>query len=263
MHYNVSDDGPTPSFAGLDKVKFENTLEASLEYCRRGLRVTPLDGKKPVLPDWPTRKLSEEELPPHFFGGRNVGIVLGGEAGLVDVDLDNPLAVAKYILPDTLKSGRQSNPYSHWWYLCDPTPVSRSFSLPGPMAERLGVDHGDAMLLELRSIGRQTMVPPSIHPDDGDRYLWYPGEIREIDGGELECLVEDLAVAALLALHWPLRGTRQSFVLHAVGYLGRHMEHGRVATIVEAAAAAAQDEEIDKRSRAVRDTLLKLEMEDR
>jgi hypothetical protein len=131
------------------------------------------------------------------------------------------------------------------------------------MARRLGADHGDAMLVELRSTGRLTTVPPSIHPEHGDRYLWHPGEVREIDGEELEELVLDVAVATLLALHWPLKGARQYFALHAAGYLGRHLEHGRVEAILEAAAVAAEDEEVDKRSRAVRDTFAKLEKEDR
>jgi len=105
------------------------------------------------------------------------------------------------------------------------------------------------------------MVPPSIHPEHGDRYLWHRGVIRVIDGEELERLVEDVATATLLALHYPLKGSRQSFVLHATGFLGRHLEHGRVEGILEASAAVAEDEEIDKRSRAVRDTLLKLKKE--
>ena len=264
MQYDVRDNEATPSFAGLGEVKFENVADAALEYRRRRFQITPLVGKAPVLEAWSKRELAEDELSRHFFEGRNVGVVLGGDAGLVDVDLDNSLAVATadHLLPDTVRSGRESSPCSHYWYLTDPTPTSRSYSLPGPMATRLGVDHGGAMLVELRSTGRQTMAPPSIHPEHEDRYLWYPGAIREIDGGELERLVEDVAVATLLALHWPLRGSRQFFVLHAAGYLGRHMEHGRVEAILKAAAMAAQDEEIGKRSRAVRDTLLKLDRED-
>lgn len=261
MHYNVRDDGTTPSFTGLSEINCKDALEAALEYHRRGFRVTPLVGKDPILKGWPELELSEGELPGHFFEGRNVGIVLGF-GGMVDIDLDNPLAVAAAdrLLPETLKSGREKNPRSHWWYLCDPVPASRSYSLPGPMAERLGVDHGDAMLVELRSTGRQTAVAPSVHPEHGDRYLWHPGAICKIDGEELEHSVEDVAVATLLALHWP-HGNRQRLVLCAAGYLGRHMEHGRVEAILEAAAVVAEDEEIDKRSRAVRDTLQKLEKE--
>ena len=182
----------------------------------------------------------------------------------MDVDLDHPLAVAAadVILPDTLESGREKNPRSHRWYVCDPAPASRSYCLPKPMADRLALESGEAMLVELRSNGRQTVVAPSVHPEDGDRYLWHQGQIREIGGEELEGLVQDVAVATLLALHWPLIGSRQAFTLHAAGYLGRHMEQGRVETILEAAAAAAEDDEPVKRSDAVRDTLDKLNMED-
>jgi hypothetical protein len=222
--------------------------------------VIPLTGKEPVLKGWNERELAEDELPRLFFGGRNVGVVLGGPLGLVDVDLDNPwaVAVAGHILPPTLTSGREKNPYSHYWYSCQPPPASKTYSLPRPMADRLGLELHGATLVELRSTGRQTTVAPSVHPDDGDRYVWHTGELREIEGEELERLVRDVAVATLLALHWPPRGARQAFVLHAAGYLGRHLEHGRVEAIMGAAASAAEDEERSKRLDAVRDTLRKL-----
>jgi hypothetical protein len=260
LYRNFNDEEGVPSLAGFGEAEFENVLEAALEYHRRGFRVTPLVGKQPRLTDWPGRELTEEELLDHFFEGHNIGLVLGGDTGLVDVDLDNALAiqVAEHILPDTLKSGREKNPFSHWWYICDPLPKSRTFALPRAMAERLGVDHGEAMLVELGSTGRQTVVYPSTHPEDGDRYLWHPGEICTIDGEELECFVEDVAVATLLALSWPLEGSRQRFVQCAAGYLGRHMQHGRVEAILEAAALVAEDEEGHKRTQAVRDTLSKL-----
>ena len=71
--------------------------------------------------------MSEAELPRYFVDERNVGIVLGGIAGIVDVDLDNPVAVAvaNFLLSDTVKSGRKKNPRSHSWFICDPVPTSR------------------------------------------------------------------------------------------------------------------------------------------
>jgi len=33
------------------------------------------------------------------------------------------------------------------------------------------VEPGEETLVELRSIGQQTVVDPSVHPVDGDRYL--------------------------------------------------------------------------------------------
>jgi len=136
----------------------------------------------------------------------NVGLVLGGSVGVVDVDLDNPVvavATADIILPPTLQSGRKWGLRTHRWYICRPTPAPRKYALPRPMAERLKVETGEGLPVELRSTGQQTMVPSSVHPVEGDRCIWPPGEIREIDGGGLAGLVFEVAVAALLVLNAP------------------------------------------------------------
>ena len=257
--YNLASDGTTPSFINLASTKFENVFEAAQEYHSRGFIITPLSGKTPILEGWQKCKLSEEELPHCFGDGQNIGIVLGGASGVGEVDLDNPLAVvaADCLLPESVKSGREKNPYSHWWYCCDPIPTSKPYSLTKIMAEQLGLEDVGTMLVELRSDGRQTMVAPSIHPEDGDQYVWHSGEILKVDGNELEELVREVAIATLLALHWP-EGSRQRFAQCAAGYLGRHVKHERVQAILEAAIAAAEDEEHHKRGQAVRDTLRKL-----
>src|SRR5688572_33168039 len=82
----------SPSFVGLSEAVFGDAVEAALEYRRRGLIVTPLHGKRPILKGWQERQLSEDELPDYFVDWRNLGIVLGGAGGLVDVDLYNPVA---------------------------------------------------------------------------------------------------------------------------------------------------------------------------
>ncbi|CAA9454935.1 MAG: hypothetical protein AVDCRST_MAG58-1200 [uncultured Rubrobacteraceae bacterium] len=175
--YNLHPDGTMPSFSNLDEINTMSVPEAAIDYQGRGLTVTPLHGKRPVLRRWQERYLSESELPDYFVDGRNLGIVLGGAAaaGLVDVDLDNPVAVdvADLLLPDTVKSGRMKNPRSHHWFVCDPAPPSRRYFLTKPMVDRLMIESGEATLVELRSTGHQTVVAPSIHPVDGDRYMWH------------------------------------------------------------------------------------------
>jgi len=244
------------SFRNLDEIKTMTLLEAALEYHGRGFIVTPLHGKRPILRRWQKRILSEAELPCYFADGRNVGIVLGGPDGVVDVDLDNSLAVAAAhrLLPDTVRSGRKRHPRSHYWYICDPVPAPRRFSLPESMAERLMVEPGNETLLELRSTGQQTMVPPSIHPVYGDRYLWYPHDICEIDGEVLANFVLDVAIATLLAFNRPL-GSREWFAVRAAGYLGPRLGPERAEKIVGAASTAFDDEEHDERMRAVRSLL--------
>src|SRR5215211_3322451 len=129
----------SPSFVGLSEAVFGDAVEAALEYHRRGLMVTPLHGKRPVLKNWQQRALSDQEISHYFGGERNVGIVLGGLAGIADVDLDSPVAVAvaDLLLPDTLESGRATSQRSHRWYVCEPAPRSKAYSLTKRMADRL------------------------------------------------------------------------------------------------------------------------------
>jgi len=185
-------------------------------------------------------------------------MVLGGLAGIVDVDLDNPVAVAvaDLLLPETLESGRAARPRSHRWYVCEPAPRSKAYSLTKRMADRLMVESREATLVELRSTGHQTVVAPSIHPVDGDRYMWHQGEICEIDGEVLAGLVLDVAVAALLALNRPL-GSREWFLIHGFGFLCPRFGADRAGRIVEAASMAFDDEEHDGRMLAVRSFLRK------
>ncbi len=114
------------------------------------------------------------------------------------------------------------------------------------------------MLVELRSTGLQSVLPPSVHPLDKDLYRWEGGVLLEVAGEEFEILVREVATATLLSLYCP-RGARQQFFLAAAGFLGRRLNAERVVAILEATAAAAGDEEHEKRAGAVRDTLDKLE----
>jgi hypothetical protein len=256
--YNLHPDGTTPSFIHLDEINTMSVLEAAIDYQGRGFIVTPLRGKRPILGRWQERLLSEAELPRYFVDERNVGIVLGSLAGIVDVDFDSPVAVAvaDFLLSDTVKSGRKKNPRSHSWFICDPVPASRKFSLTRSMAERLKIWPEEMTLVELRSSGQLTMVPPSIHPVDRDYCFWYPGEICEIVGEVLAGLVLDVAVAALLAINRPL-GSREWFLIHAFGFLCPRLGPERAEKIVEAASAHFDDEEHDKRMLAVRSFLRK------
>jgi len=249
----------SPFFVGLSEAVFGDAVEAALEYHRRGFMVTSLHGKRPVLKNWQQRELSDQEIPHYFGDERNVGIVLGGLAGIVDVDLDSPMAVvaADLLLPDTMESGREKSPRSHRWYICNRAPASRKYTLPKSMADRLKLEPGEEALVELRSTGQRTMVAPSIHPVDGDRYLWHPGEIYKIDGQELAEFVLDVAIATLLAFNVPL-GSRQHFIVHEAGHLIRLVGRDRAKTIVGAASAAVDDEEHDERMWTVRHTLRKL-----
>ncbi len=231
------------------------TSDAVRKYIARGFAPIPIPPKEknPNRKGWERERWRAEDVSEVWDDGQGVGLLLGEPSGgLVDVDLDRPeaRAVARHLLPPTLKSGRQSCPDGHRWYRCDPIPTTRDFKLPGK--------GGDRCVVELRSTGRQTVVAPSVHPK-GDRYVWGDGELATISGDVLDVHVENIATAALLLINYPGEGARHDYINAATGYLGRYMPHDRAERIMEAVIRESDDEEARHRHADVRDTLEKLE----
>ena len=228
------------------------TLRAAAEYTRRGWRVIPipLGQKAPRFPNWQNAKLTEAELPLHFPGESNIGVLLGEPSGgLVDVDLDSQEAVllAPYFLPETgALFGRPSKPGSHWLYEC-----------PGAAMTKCQTQ-ADGCIVEIRSTGGQTVFPPSIHPS-GENTTWARyGDITEVNPPTLEQAVSRLASAALLARHWPAKGNRQEAALAVAGGLTRAgWTEAEVSHFIEAICQAAGDSEPRMRARAATTTARK------
>jgi P4 family phage/plasmid primase-like protien len=135
----------------------------------------------------------------HFAGRQtNVGVLLGEPSGwLIDIDLDHPRAVelAAQFLPSTpAVSGRPGKPRSHWWY---------RVTAPVQTHKRPQTQLG--MIVELRSTGGQTVIPPSVHPS-GEATDWDAattiGDIplpADVDPEILIKAVDSLADAVCLA----------------------------------------------------------------
>jgi hypothetical protein len=136
-------------------------------YLKRGYAPVPLhrQSKKPSGGEgWQNFRAGPGDR--DLFRDQNLGLLLGEPSGgLCDVDCDTPeaIAVAAILLPTThLVSGRASAPRAHYWYMCQDPPPKASTSFD---------DLGGTRLVELRSSGGQTMVPPSIHPT-GEAVVW-------------------------------------------------------------------------------------------
>jgi putative DNA primase/helicase len=201
----------------------------------------------PVSPDWEAVRR----------GDYNIGVLLGGD--LVDVDLDDDLAVriAPEVLPYTLTYGRQSRRRSHYLYRLDGGSIDTTkWKLPN-----------GAMLLELRSSGAQSVVPPSIHPS-GEQYEWdeyddavlddLVDKVTAIDADTLRRSCSLLAFLTALAHAW-LPSVRHELALATAGYLAKNgITRDDARRFVRAVAAAAGDEEVHDRIRAVEDTYTRL-----
>lgn len=225
-------------------------------YLRRGWQTVPIRprSKNPRHIDWTALRISEDEIGRYFQEDDNVGLLLGAPSGgLTDVDLDAPQAVAlasSSFLPKTSRThGRPSRPKSHLLYVADPVPAPMKFK-----------DSDGACLVELRSRGQQTVVPPSIHPS-GERISWVQsGQPGLVDGGRLHRCVARLASCALVARHWPATGARHEASMALAGLLLRN-GWSKTSTIyfISRAARIAGDEEWRLREPDVRSTIERLE----
>jgi hypothetical protein len=207
-----------PQAASGAVAETENTMvRVAARYLAQGWFSIPIPKgeKAPLLRGWQKLRLTETDLPRHFDDGSpSIGLLLGEPSGgLVDVDLDAREAVqaAPTFLPSTERiHGRPGKPDSHWWYIADPVPRTVKFK-----------DTDQSMLCELRSTGQQTVVPPSIHPS-GEQLSWRAeGEPARIASDVLRARVARVAACALLARHWPARGSRHEAALAAAGLLLR------------------------------------------
>lgn len=222
-------------------------------YISEGWSVLPIPSgrKAPEVKDWVTRTFAEED----FQADDNIGIRLGEPSGnLVDVDLDCPeavLAARTIMIPTPRMHGRESVGVSHYWYTSDI-----------PKSERW-LDTDGKVLVELRSTGGQTVVPPSLHPS-GERLFWLvDGQRSDLPGAVPPAVEPDLlrlaarstATAALLARHWP-SGNRHNTASYLAGFLAaRNLAAKEIEDIIRVAATIARDEEVEDRARVARDTV--------
>jgi P4 family phage/plasmid primase-like protien len=200
-------------------------LDAAITWIQKGFSPVPVPhrSKRPVLKEWQQLEITTEGASQYFNGAsQNIGVLLGDKFGSADVDCDCPEAItaARELLPETgLIFGRQSKPFSHFFYRSDPPAHTAQFIDP--------LDQ--STIVELRglssdgSVGLQTVVPPSIH-ESGESVRFeqgFEGVPANIDAEDLVSAVHRVAAAALLARHWPKQGSRHRAFLALAGVFAR------------------------------------------
>ncbi len=98
----------------------KDSLEQARKLCAEGYLPIPVGrrDKKPVLPNWQHAEITTNTVDQYFNGyDTNIGVVLG--KGVIDIDLDDPVAIqlAPHFLPKSGKIfGRPSKQRSHYLY---------------------------------------------------------------------------------------------------------------------------------------------------
>jgi putative DNA primase/helicase len=213
------------------------------------------------LKDWPSVRLTMDDIETVFGDPVNIGIITGEPSGgLMDVDIDDPdaLRFTKTFLPETEAIfGRAGKPASHWLYRVNRPKATVRFQC------------NDKTIIELRGNGSQTVFPGSVHESgepiefvsDPNRprsrkskdelFIPIPKRIRL---KELEAAVIKVAIATVLFKHWH-PGARHHLALAVAGFLAmRSWSEEQVVDLVKAVALKAGDEDVEDRLTAVRTT---------
>jgi hypothetical protein len=208
-------------FSGINAA---NPLQAAQRYIQQGLYPVPAPykTKAPKIDGWQKLRITGDQAS-RYFGDQpqNIGVILG-ENGLGDIDCDTieaAVAASALALHTGMVFGRVSKRASHLFYFLSNPVALMQFKDPT----------NKKMLVELRcqkkdgGIGLQTIVPPSVHPE-GEKIEFEPGGDGEpalVDAGQLMRCVMYIAAAALLARHWPAKGSRHEAMLALAGALWR------------------------------------------
>ena len=172
-------------------------LEAATFYLQDGWQVIPVPhrSKEPGIKGWPQLRIGENELSEYFNGQpMNIGLLTGKPSSwVVDVDLDHQRCIEladEHLPPTNAVFGRPGKPRSH-----------RLYRVTGPVSSRRHKSKSAGMLVELRSTGLQTIIPPSTH-ECGEPIRWTSEDLEpaEVDPGILEKAVRTLADVVLAEL---------------------------------------------------------------
>jgi hypothetical protein len=204
-------------------------------YVEKGFACHWLNGKAPYQKEWSTSPVATvQELKRTYQPGNNLGVRVGRWSvlepgfGLVvlDVDLRDPLgtdacyeAVEGLLGHATLNVASGRGLGGHIYMKCSLE------KLPGKAATT--VDEGEGWKLELLSTGKNLVVPPSVHPDTGQKYEWVSVEIGIVPEALLEksVLASSYTEPKTVATHslrsadvWD-EGERQTRLLSYAGWL--------------------------------------------
>ena len=137
--------------------------EAALTYTRRGFPVVLLNGKRPVMSEWPKLGVPDEATVQQWYDespGANVGIATGVKHDVLDVDGEDGRTNLERLeaehgkLPDTTVV-RTGSGGLHYYFR--PTGAGNRTNM-------------DGLHLDWRGVGGQVVAPPSTHPDTGQQY---------------------------------------------------------------------------------------------
>jgi len=152
------------------------------KYFEKNLSVMPTNGKKPILPGWQrlsieTPSKDEQDQWVKKYPDYNMGLVLG-QTSVVALDIDTEDSeilkiIESVVTPSPVRKKGVKNYTSFYKYTGQKSQNVKDY--------KTGGNH-----LELMANGRQTIIPPGIHPDSKNPFIWItPDDLLSFDINDL------------------------------------------------------------------------------
>lgn len=227
-------------------------------YIDAGWSVVPLvKGEKRAGSSWQKKTYTVNDFGPDDGIAGKCGEPSGWRVD-VDLDCDEAVIAAKDLLPNSgLIHGRPGKPDSHYWFICEGAKTTQFMDVKD-------TGGASAMLVEIRSTGGYTALPPSKHPS-GDILGWsierQPLVLKFEE--ELYPAVRSVALTSLLARHWPGPRAKHDAIGPLAGFLARAGLPGTlIIDVIRLAASIAKDAEVGDRVAFARTTVAKFKAGD-
>lgn len=234
-----------------EKLNGYDASSIAASWLLRGIQPIPVSPKSKIPKGgkgWNKQILTEEDLPKAFDAHDNVGGLWGSPSQwVVDIDLDwdEAALIAPSILPETFIYGRPSRPGTHYLY--------KAQGMQGYKCRS-----SDGIIVEVRSTGSQSVLPPSWHPDTEQYQIENDVDITETQPKLLHKKIHLVAAGALLARKYPKEGGRHDYVHALTGALVRGgWEDKRIIQFVKSVVSASgKENDVRQRIITIDNTLL-------
>lgn len=139
--------------------------ELTESYLEKGISIIPVVGKKPFTPNWQKYSLELPDNPLTAPNQTGIGICLGPASNLVavDIDTDDKNVLDKVPYSPVVRRGRKGEVR---FFQYNKNIDSRTYH---------------KKKIEILSVGRQVVIPPSIHPETNKPYEWTQGDLLNFD----------------------------------------------------------------------------------
>jgi len=236
-----------------NKAGFDPTQTAEY-WLEKNVYTVPLRSrsKRPKAKDWPHLRLVQEDLDNGAFHlGDNIGALWGDasdHATDIDLDMEEAVWVAEHLLPETFTYGRTGKEYSHYIFRVIGAQTKKW------QTQELGT------IVEIRSTGAQSVIPPSRHPEGGMYFTHDDVDFTQVTKMDMERYCDEIAVASVFVHFYPESGSRHDYV-HAMTGTLCHAEWptDKIVRVIEAVLTVVQLEETEMtdRKNTVRNTIEK------